>query len=414
MINTETTVQEADMEKQKKEYIIVHTVRYMCALTLFVGISFFSKRVLYFVARQMSADVQVYVIHIFHIILSLLAYHSFFRAFMLTDAVARTKYYTFKITKMRFLTGSWDVKISGLATGVYFLLFANAFAVGSLQEWLEIPRIAAFGIAAVAFFIAFLLTWLEALKEWNKTEEKLQKEKRTRKEIRLLIKHCIGACLAYPILAYLLPIFFPTLRTLPAVIFTFALVVVPIVVVLLAAVFSLDYIRAFWIRFRFFRKLKKAARIHNYKLSEIKYPYSSLFVDHDTSNFTVKANGKTYNCKLLCGVHYGYPMHFEEDGKGVIIRHISLRFRIFAGAPFAKGGYLWQKLPADLMQLRTYFKYSFAGEGTKVLIVCPTPHSIYATAYDNMRPLDVNDKIYGYTLMTGSAFINALERDAVC
>ena len=402
------------MEKQKKLYIVVHTVRYVCALVLFAVISVLSKQASYFVAVQMRANVSENVIHAIHCILSLLAYHSFFRSFLLTDASARAKYYTDEMPQKQFFRTSLDLRISAITTAVFLLLFSDAFAVGSLQNWLEIPRIAALGIAAVVFTASLLLTWLETLKEWKKTEEKLQKERRTRKENRLLIKYCISACLAYPILGYLIPIFFPTFRTLPQVLFTLVVVVVPIVAVAVFAFHCIDYIRAVWIRFRFFRKLKKAAHIHGYKISEIKHPYASLFVEHDGANFTVKANGKTYSCKLLCGLHYGDPMHFEEAGKGVIIRHLSLRFRILAGAPFSRGGYIWQKVPEDIMQYHSYFQYSFEGEGTKVLIVCPTPHSIYATASDTMRPLDVNDKIYGYTLMTGSAFINALDRDAIC
>ena len=402
------------MDKQKKQYITVRIVRYVCALALFAVVSVFTKQVLYFVGILMRADVQKYIIYIFHILLSLLAYHSFFRAFLLTDAAARTKCYTADMSKTQFLRSSMDVRISAIATAVALLLFSDVFTVGSLQRWLEIPRIAAFGIAAIAFFAVLLLTWFEVLRDWKKTEEKIQKEKRRRKENRLLIKYCVSSCLAYPILGYLLPIFFPTFKTLPQVLFTLLVVLVPLLAVAVFAFASIDYIRAIWIRFRFFGKLKKAAKIHKYKISEIKHPYSSLFVEHDGASFTIKANGKIYTCKLLCGLHYGDPMHFEEEGKGVIIRHLSIRFRILAGAPFARGGYIWQKLPEDLMQFHTYFKYNFEGEGAKVLIVCPTPHSIYATAYDKMRLLDVNDKIYGYTLMTGTAFINALERDCVC
>lgn len=401
------------MEKQKLHYITIRSIRYFLALVLFAVISVLSNQASYFVAKQMSADVSENVIHVIHIILSLLVYHSFFRAFITTDAVARSACFAGGATKIQFFRSSLDFRISLIETAVFFALFSDAFAVGSLQELLEISKWGAYGISAIAFLIVLLLTWVEGLRDWKKAEEKLQKEKRKRKEIKLLVKYCISSCLAYPIMAYLLPIFFPTLRTLPDVILTIALVVVPIVAVLVLAFLSLDYLRAFFIRFKFFRKLKKAANKNKYKLSKIKYPYSSIFTDHDESSFTVKANGKTYTCKLLSSVHYGDPMYFEEEGKGVIIHHVSLRYRVLTAAPFARGGHVWQKLPADLMQFHTYFKYSFEGDGTKVLIVCPTPHSIYATGYGQKKLLDVNDKIYGYTLMTGTAFLNALERDCI-
>ena len=402
------------MDKQRKLYLLVHTVRCLLALAFFAAITRAAAETSMFVSVQMRADVSRSVLYALHILLSMLAYHSFFRAFLLTDARARTAYVLSEKEKLEYLCTATEVRISGISTAVFYVLFSDAFAVGSLAAWLEIPYMAAFFILLIPAFCVLLWTWLEVLSEWKKTEEALQKTGKSRKENRLLIKYCISACLAYPILGYLIPIFCPTFRTLGDILWMLLVLVLPIALVCIAVLFSFLFVRAFWIRFRFFGKLQKAARRHSYKLSEIKHPYSSVFFDHDASNFTVKAHGKTYTCKLLCGLCYGDPMYFEDEGKGKIIRYISLRFRTAAGAPFAPGRYIWQKLPADLMQYRIDFKYTFDGEGTKILIVCPTPHSIYATANGQNRLLDVNDKIYGYTLMTGTAFLNALERDAIC
>ena len=90
-----------------------------------------------------------------------------------------------------------------------------------------------------------------------------------------------------------------------------------------------------------------------------------------------------------------------------------LRFRSLRAAPFAKNAMMWQKLPDDLAQVHTDFTYDFEAEGKKILIVCPTPHTIYASGYGENKLLDVGDTFHGYMLMTGTAFINALERDAV-
>ena len=402
------------MEKQKMHYITVRSIRYCLALVLFSIVSAISNSASYFAAKQMFADVSKDAISVIHIILSALAYHSFLRAFITTDAPARSHYFDGDKNKVKFLRTSPDFKISLIATAAFFAIFSDAFAVASLQGWLEIPKWGAYSIAAVVFLAVLILTWVESFADWKKAEERIHKEKRKRKDTHLLIKYCISSCLVYPIMGYLLPIFFPTLRTLPLVLWTIVLGVVPIVAVLVLAFLSLDYIRALYIRFKFFRKLKKAAKINKYKVSKIKYPYSSLFIDHDENSFTVVSHGKTYTCKLLSGIHYGNPMYFEEEGKGVVIHHVSLRYRVLTAAPFARGGHIWQKLPADLMQFHTYFKYDFEGEGKKVLLVCPTPHSIYASEYGQEKLLDVNDKVYGYTLMTGTAFLNALERDCVC
>ena len=155
--------------------------------------------------------------------------------------------------------------------------------------------------------------------------------------------------------------------------------------------------------------MKKAAKKNKYELSSVKKMYSSILFDSKGENFTIKANGKTYLCKLLCGLHYGNEMRFGDEGMGSIVK--SVRFRMFYGRR-GLGRIGWHNSD-ELASVETHFSYAFEGEGNKILLICPTPHSIYATGNGQNRLLDVNDKVYGYTIMTGTAFINALERDAV-
>ena len=67
----------------------------------------------------------------------------------------------------------------------------------------------------------------------------------------------------------------------------------------------------------------------------------------------------------------------------------------------------------DFARFETEFTYGFEGDGKKVIIVCPTPHSIYVSGYGKNKLVDVADVIWGHTLMTGTAFLNALERDCI-
>lgn len=401
------------MNKDKLRYITVRALRCFLALALFVTISSLSNFMSYFIAQRTTQEVSEDVIRVIHIILSVLAYNSFVSASVITDAAARKLYFDSESTKINFMLKSADCRITLVITALFFLIFPNAFAVKSLQGWLEIPRWSAYLISAVAFFVTLIVIWIKGLHNWKKTEEKIRKEKRGRNEVTLLIKHIVSAVFAYPMMAYLLPIFFPTLATLPKVAFTVGVIILPIVLGLVLFFFSFDYVRAFFVRRKFFNKLKKSAAKNGYTVSKISHPYSSIFVDREESNFTVNARGKTYTCKLIAGVHYGFPMYFSEDGKGTIIWHITLKYRSLRAAPFAKNGMIWQSLPDDLAQIHTDFTYNFDGDGKKVLIISPTPHSIFATGYGQNRPLDVNDSVWGYTIMTGTAFINALERDAV-
>lgn len=398
----------------KIQYITVRIFRYFLALMFFIIISSFSNLTSYFIAQRMTTEVSEDVIRVIHIVLSVLAYHSFLFAFIITDKTARKMYYdSGETSRIRYIFMCADFRISLVLSALLFLVFPNAFAVKSLYGLLEISKVYIYIILILVYVFVHFITWFEALFDYTKQEAKSRKEKRERNDITLLIKNIISACLAYPILAYILPIFFPTLRTLPKVVFLICVALLPLVIVLILFFNLFDYIRAFFIRCSFLRKLKKSAKTNGYIISKIKHPYSSLFTDHDERSFSIEANGKKYDCKLLAGLHYGDPMHFGEDGNGTIIRHITLRYRTPMAGPFAKGGMIWQKLPDDLAQLETQFKYSFEGDGKKVLIICPTPHSVYATGYDQNKLLDVNDKVWGYTIMTCTAFINALERDAV-
>ncbi len=378
----------------KKAYtnIFIGAVRFSVATLLFAAISVLANRTSYFIAEDMTADVSEDAIRFIHIAIAVLAYYSLFKAFIITDNKSKE----FKIRSF---------VISIAVTAVFFVLFPTAFAVESLYGWSEINRIYVYLILIAAFALTNILAWISA--------DKALKNKSNAYGIGYLIKHIIISFLIYPLMAYMLPIFVPTLRTLPKTLFLIAAIVVPILLAIIAAFAVFDYIRAFFVRRKFLKKLKKAAKKNGYKLSKIVHPYLSLFVDYNDKSFSIEANGKKYDCKFLAGISYGDPMHFEDDGKGRIIRHITLRYRTLRAAPFAKSGMMWQKLPDNLAEFETHFTYNFESDNKKVLIICPTPHSVFATGQGQNRLLDVNDVIYGYTIMTGTAFINALERDAV-
>lgn len=397
----------------KQHSLLIRILRFSIAALLFVAISMLSNRASYFIAQKTTAQVSEDVIRVIHIILSLFSYHSFFRAFIITDKTLREEFFDIQIGRFKYIATNTSVRISFAVTAVFFAFFQDAFAVKSLYGWLEIPLPYIYLILVFSYFALLFCTWLECLFVYQKDEARSRKEKRGIKDTSVLIKSVISSCFAYPIMAYLLPIFFPTLRTLPKVVFLICIVFVPIVIAFILLFSVFDYIRAFFVRYNFLKKLKRAARKNGYAISKISHPFLSLFADYNGHNFTVKANGKEYDCKLLCSLHYGDPMYFEEEGKGKIIRHITMRYRTPIAGPFARGGMIWQKLPDDFAQFHTSFRYSFDGDGKKVLIICPTPHSIYVTGYGQNRLLDVNDRVFDYTVMTGSAFINALERDAI-
>lgn len=401
------------MDKRRINYISTVASRFIIAFAIFAVISLVSNKLAYYTGERMTADVDEDVIRILHLVCAILSYHSFILVFTVNHSAARERYFDSDKSKIRYFTESGEVRISLIVGALCFWLIPDAFGVKSLCGLFNISRVLGSSILAAVFIAVHLLTWLETLINWKKTEEKLRKEKSKRKDIWILIKGTVSASLAYTILSYIVPVMFPTFRTLPSVVYIVVVAILPTVICFILFFKFFDYIRALFIRRKFVSRLKKAAKKNGYELSKIRHPYASVFADTDEYSFIVKAHGKTYTCKLIAGVSYGDPMYLEENGKGRIIRSLTVRFRSSMAGPFSRGGLIWHKLPDDIAQYHTEFNYGFEGEGTKVIIVSPTPHTIYCSGHGNHKIVDVNDKIFGYTLMTGSAFINALERDAV-
>lgn len=395
------------------KYIGVRALRFCACDILFVLISFLTYRTLYFVAQRTSATVSEDILRVLHIVLGVFAFHILHKAFIITDAEARTQYYNNGSPKKLFFFTQADAVISLLAGLVFLFAFPEAFSVTTLQEWSSISLHFVYVILFGVMLLNLSITWLIGIRDWKKVAERQSKTRRTRKENSILFRYVGSAVFTFPVLGYLLPMIFPSFRTLPQTLFVILRVVLPVFLAVWSILFLVEHIRAFWIRFRFFERLKKTAQKNGYTYTKIQYPYRSIFKDFEGQSFSITANGKTYACKMLSGKAYGDPMYFLEEGKGKIIRHYTLRFRSMRAAPFAKNAMMWQKLPEDLAQIHTDFTYNFEAEGKKILIVCPTPHTIYAAGYGQNKLLDVGDTFHGYMLMTGTAFINALERDAI-
>ncbi len=392
------------MNSKRVLYIIRRLLLLALGLVLFVAMTYLCDQTLYWIAGRMTNEVSEDVIRAIYILLSLLAFHSLLYAVMMFDSELRSAYSASGTGKLRFIFTSVEPRLSLILTVAFFATFLKAFSAEALDGWTEIGLLPSALIMATAYLILLFVTWVEVLFSWEKAKVKVKG-----RGIMQMVKHIVSAYLAYPILAYMLPIFFPTFRTFPAVAKVLITGLLPLFLVIILVSLSLPVIRAVCIRFVFIRKLKRAARVNGYTVSKITHPYLSLFIDHEGSSFTVNANGKTYTCKLLSGMVYSNPMYFGEGGKATVVN--SLRLRVFIlGGPLARIG--WHNTD-EFASFETHFTYNFDGEGKKVLIVCPTPHTIYATGYGENKLLDVADVIWGYTLMTGTSFINALERDCI-
>ena len=101
------------MEKIKQyAYVTIRVLRLIAAIILFIAISSLSNLTAYYIAQRMTTEVSEDVIRVLHIVIALFAYHSFFRAFMITDKAARKRYYNSETNAIKYLFGCAEFKIS--------------------------------------------------------------------------------------------------------------------------------------------------------------------------------------------------------------------------------------------------------------------------------------------------------------
>ncbi len=176
-----------------------------------------------------------------------------------------------------------------------------------------------------------------------------------------------------------------------------------IVVALLLAAFLIPlYLRALLKRRSFLKKLKALCAKKKYKLSEIRKPFLSLFKETAGASFTVKADGKTYTCKLCGGINRGTAVLLGANGEG------SKKYTFYFGRHFGR-----RNVSVELFSLCSYFDYSMETDGTKVLVFTNVPRRIIITEGKRTFLADSGDEIDGYKVYGASDFLAALERDTV-
>ena len=202
---------------------------------------------------------------------------------------------------------------------------------------------------------------------------------------------------------------------------SFSLVgVAALVVIGLVLLFKL--LRALRIRYAFLQNLRKRCEKNGFILSEIKRPYRSLLRLKEGPDFTVTANGKRYDCRLLAGLSRGSAMALSPDGIAFVIHVIGLRIlprrqmhtsaEFFGGTRHALGGHAWYT-HMELFRFTTKSDFSFSGAGKKILIVNPVPYALFAGTECAAAPIDNGEHVGDYTVFAGTAFLNALERDCI-
>ena len=152
-------------------------------------------------------------------------------------------------------------------------------------------------------------------------------------------------------------------------------------------------------RARFYKALKKSCDSRGYRLSDLHRPYLSLFrwFEGDEPTFTVSVGEKSYACKMVSAHGRNTPLFFFDRGEEL------------EGARLYKIRFFRQ----DVFSFEDHFLCGFPSEYKRIIIVSPVCKSLYTSVCGKIAELDNGDEIGKYEIYTGSAFINALERDVI-
>ena len=296
-----------------------------------------------------------------------------------------------------------------------YLLFYHASISRALQKLI---------LCAIVLPILFgMCLWhhTAAIYVWQEAEI-AERPDNTRKLAAPIAATCFVYSMALLCLPSIILILIQALISLAA--FSLSLAGLAVIFLLLSG-FLLRYVRALRIRRAFIKNLRVRCRKCGFELSKIKRPYASLFWTKKEVSFTVKANGKIYDCKLLAGLSRGNPISISQDGIMHVIHSWGLRIipsrgmyiATFFHAPNGRVDQLlhsshWhQKL--EILRFTVKTSFGFESDTQKILIVNPVPISLFAGTEKRARPIDNGDQIGGYKVFAGTAFLNALERDCI-
>lgn len=388
------------MNRDTLRYAAIRILNFAVALFLFLGIGWLSDRILRFSLSVVDYTFDDAAPCIMRLIFRCLLYYSVQRAFMIADAQGQKQYLESENGakgRARFLVTSPAFWVCLIGTAAVTSLFPRAFGMADLQAVLPLSPLLLRGAVTGAYLLLTPIVCLSAMREWRTLQWELQAPGRfgRRPSNRIdLLPRILHIAVVYPAISLVTPFVLPALLSLYRI-FDMAKVQILIAAAVLLLLYIADtYLRAFRIRRAFFTDLRRTVTRKGYTLSKLSHPYLSLFAEQRGANFTVFANGKTYSVKLLCGLRHKNPMYLLPNGEGVTVH----RFRL-------------PRAVDDFFQFHTCFSYAFDGDGKKILVVLPTPNRIFAVTPSSRHLLSIGDTVEGYTVMTGSSFLGALEYD---
>ena len=331
-----------------------------------------------------------------------LAYFTLTRVFVLLDRTYRETFFEGEekrlsiVKKGKFILLTPDFWIEILITYALVAIMPFQFGytalINTLSFYITISyTMTKLYVVLIAFPLLFLLNLLAYFSSLNWWVANYQREKKSAKEGHLF-KHLISIFLIYCAASLIIPILLSVIVTFANILGNLTTIILLVSLFILLTV--LCYSRAFLLRKKFLRKLKRICNDKDYQISKIKAGYLSIFRFPQGSSFTIFKDEKVYECKLICGVRKSTPMFLDCEGNGKNIHTVRIG-----------------KL--ELFHFVTFFQYGFETQHEKIIIVNPVPLQVSKTGEGRSKEIDTGEKIGKYHVYNSTGFLGALERNCL-
>lgn len=291
--------------------------------------------------------------------------------------------------RLAFLTDQTEFWIKAGVIAVIYLLLPLKCTLKPLavvtNAATEKQKILCLAVLLPVLLVLAVLAHLSAYKRWARNNNpKYYTEKRHRIET-------ISAAAAYVSGASAFIVMFPVVGPILLLVFNLLTVWhVVAFVVLLCVPFAIGLARAVLKRRSFLKRLNEVCAEKGYTISEIRYPYLSLFLYSGCESFTLTIGDKSYACKLVPARRRNIPIVLSANGELTFVYTISMR-------------------RAVINQRTKTYNIGFKSENPKILVINPVPKTVYELYAGKPREIDNGAVVGDYKLFAATGFLHAAE-----
>lgn len=273
-----------------------------------------------------------------------------------------------------------------------------------------VPRYLLSRLFVPLFAAALLLGGMTGLAWHEQNEKKKELRKKINRSPFFFLLHVFKFVPIYAVGSYCLLAFSVVLASLPGIVALFLTTSLgAAVLITIAVLWVIRWIRGIKIRKEFLEKLKKACEAQGIPMPTIHAPILSLFRKKERGSvFEVTVNGRKYACKLVSSLKPNTVYRFYPNGEVGHVHVIHMRFMVPGAVMFGSGMLYRQKV--ELFEKKYNVSFEAEEDTQKILLFNPCSKTVEGAYGSETVPLDNGMKIGDYTFYTASGFTNAMTR----